>query len=129
MTYAIAVLVLLLGAAGWGLKHEIGKNAVLEQTVAGQSATIELKEKELETLNAVMLSRQKEKEVIYKDREVVRYKIREVKENAAPTDCINQPVPAAIEQLFLDPADNGDVSDITRRMDSGHTDTPLQPNE
>lgn len=111
MTYVIVVLVALLGVSGWGLKHTLEENAVLEKTLDDTEATLESKKEELVNLNEVLAKRENEKEIIYRDKEVVRYKIREVKNNADPSACVNQPVPRSIGCLFNDPPDCEGMSD------------------
>jgi len=100
VTYIIGGLALTVALMGWGLKHQIGENAVLEQEVKQAAAVVEAKEKEIKVLNATMALNTTKKEIVYRDREVIKRVIKEVQINAKPEDCINQPVPDELNCVF-----------------------------
>ena len=117
ITYIIGGLVLTVALMGWGLKHQIGENALLKEDVTQAHEIIEAKTWEVEHLTKTLQENQTKKEIVYRDREVVKRVIKEVQVNAEPEDCINQPMPAELVCVF-DETKCPELPDTARAADS-----------
>ena len=101
--YAIGALVVLCGVMSYGLYKQVQSNGVLKANAAQLEQAIldanrayddlsaERKKVEVITIDNLVL-----KEEVIKEKEVVKYKIREVIKNAPPENCLNVELDPAV---------------------------------
>lgn len=105
--YIIAGLVALAGIMGTGLYKQVQANGIYKANVEQMQGVIDDQHKqfieqltERKRVEALLVDNQGKKQVIVKNRDVIKYVIKEVEVNANDEDCINDPVPDVIGCLF-----------------------------
>jgi len=94
----ISILVGLLSS--FGMYKQIQANGEIKNELETKDKIIASQILERAKLEETLLENSNKKRVIYRDKEKIKYLIKEVQTNASPEDCINQPVPVELNCLF-----------------------------